>query len=333
MNLASRKRSASIWAAVCYAAFAAVPAQADETPGEPSADTIGRWVADLDGGSFAVRRAASRHLRQAGRAAVEPLASAANGNRAEVARRAVDILDALSRTSETETRTSARAALRVLATSSYPHAAQPAATALRSQRIADQRRAVAAIGRLGGELAPVGIEDEEYVYEVRLGKKWKGGKAGLEHLADLVHVSHLLLHGAEFNDESLARVRELTHLQSISLYTTEVTDEGEESLRKAFPGVTIDRRRGAMLGVRGSNDPRGCKVDAVVANGAAQIAGIEMGDVVTQIGGDPVHDLRGMIAAIARYKAGEQARVEFLRGTERLARYVKFGELDVDALR
>ena len=73
------------------------------------------------------------------------------------------------------------------------------------------------------------MEDGEYVVrEVKLSKKWKGGKAGLEHLANLVHVHNLLLHGVEFNDESLARVRELTDLQTIRLYATGVTDEGEE---------------------------------------------------------------------------------------------------------
>jgi len=334
VNLASMQRSNSIWAAVCYSALAALPAQADEAPREPPAEAVVRWVADLDSRSFATRRKASRHLRQAGRMAVEPLSSAANGERAEVARRAVDILDELCRSSESETRTAARAALRRLATSSYPHAAQPAAAALRSQRIADQRRAVVAIGRLGGELGPVGMEDGEYVvHEVKLSKKWKGGKAGLEHLANLVHVRNLLLNGVEFNDESLARVRELTDLQTIRLYATGVTDEGEESLRQAFPGATIDRRRGAMLGVRGFTDPRGCKVEDVVANGAAQIAGIEVGDVITQIGGDSVRDLPGMIAVIAKYNAGEQARIEFFRGTERLSRDVLFGELDIDALR
>ncbi len=334
VNVASMRRSNSIWAAVCYAAIAVLPGQADETTREPAAVAIEHWIADLDGRSFAIRRAASRHLRQAGRAAVEPLASAANGDRAEVARRAVEILDELSRTSEAETKTAARAALRELTASPHPHAAQPAVAALRSQRIADQRRAVKAINRLGGELGPVGMEDGEYVVlDVKLSKKWKGGKAGLEHLANLVHVRQLLLHGAEFNDESLEKVRELTGLQMIKIYATEVSDQGEESLRKAFPGAIIDRRRGAMLGVRGSNDPLGCKVEDVVAHGAAQIAGIELGDVITQIGDAPVRDLAGMIAVIAKYKAGERARVEFLRGTQRISRYVLFGELDIDALR
>ena len=105
----------------------------------------------------AVSPSVARPADTCGKRAVRPsnhLPSAANGDRAEVARRAVDILDELCRSSESETRTAARAALKRLATSSHPHAAQPAVAALRSQRIADQRRAVAAIGRLGGELGP-----------------------------------------------------------------------------------------------------------------------------------------------------------------------------------
>ncbi len=88
-----------------------------------------------------------------------------------------------------------------------------------------------------------------------------------------------------------------------------------------------------MLGVSGSTDLRGCKVEYVLDDGAAHLAGIKTGDVITQIGSEPVRDLPGMIAVIAKDKAGEQARVEFLRGAERLSRDVVFGEMPIDLMR
>ncbi|HUY35060.1 MAG TPA: PDZ domain-containing protein [Pirellulales bacterium] len=328
------RRPTFIWTATCCLVIAVAPVAADETPRGPTAEAIERWVVDLDSGSFAVRRSASRHLRQIGGAAVGSLVTAANGDRAEVARRAVDILDELCRTSEGETEAAARAGLRQLAASPYPDAAQPAAAALRWQRIVEQRRAIVAIRRLGGEVTVAAMDDGEFVVgEVALSRAWTGGEAGLQHLVRLVHVQHLLLHGVAFSDESLAKVRELAGLQTIRLYATDVTDEGEEALRKAFPSAKIDRRRGAMLGVSGSTDARGCKVEYVLANGAAQLAGIEAGDVITQIGPKTIRDLPGMIAVIAKYKAGEQVRIEFLRGAERLSREVVFGEMPIDAFR
>jgi hypothetical protein len=307
-----------------------------KSPGEPTAEAIERWVADLDDPSFAVRRSATRHLQQAGFAAIEPLAIAADGDRAEVAQRTVEILDKLCRSTESRTEIAARAALKRLSASSHALAAQPAAATLRSQRITDQRRAREAIQRMGGEVTPIALEDGEFIFgEVTLGKTWTGGEEGLEHLPRLGRVQLLLLYGATFTDESLAKVKELTDLQMIKLYATEVTDDGEEQLRKAFPGAKIDRRRGAMLGVSGSTstDPPGCRVEWVLANGGAASAGIEAGDVITKIGAEPVRDLQSMIAIIAKYKTGDQVPVEFVRGFERMTRDVVFGEMQLDALR
>ncbi|HEV3023646.1 MAG TPA: PDZ domain-containing protein, partial [Pirellulales bacterium] len=80
-------------------------------------------------------------------------------------------------------------------------------------------------------------------------------------------------------------------------------------------------------------DPRGCRVVWVVANGAADLAGIEVDDVITRIGTLPVRDLQGMIGAIAKFNVGDRARIEFLRGSETLCREVVFGEMQLDLLR
>jgi hypothetical protein len=296
-----------------------------------AAPAIARWVADLDGQRFAVRQEASRHLRQGGWAVVGPLADAAAAGPAEVARRAVEILDDLCWSTDAQVETSAQAALQRLAASPRPSVSQPAVAAL---RVGGPRRAMAAIRRLGGEVTEGGVEEGNCMFfEVAFAKQWRGGDAGLEHLPRLGHVQHLLFFGLDFTDASLDQLKGLVGVQSVRLYATQVTDDGEARLRTMFPSATIDRRKGAMLGVSGWTDPRGCRVVMVVANGAAELAGIEVDDIITRIGQTPVRDLQGMIRAISRYQAGDRARVEFLRGSETLFRDVVFGEMALDLLR
>ncbi len=65
--------------------------------------------------------------------------------------------------------------------------------------------------------------------------------AGLAHLSDLTQLTWLDLSRAGVVDAGLARLAGLTQLTSLSLDCTEVTDAGVERLKRALPGLCVDR--------------------------------------------------------------------------------------------
>lgn len=295
---------------------------------EQDAQGVQQWVAQLDSGQFATRQQASRRLRDAGLAAIKPLVAAADGRQSEVTRRAVDVLDSLCESDEIEVVEAARDALERLARSSHRLPAYRASVVLRGQRLRQQRAALAEIQRLGGTVSAASVEDGELVInQLVLGRKWEAGDEGLKYLVKLGRVESLKLYGSQFTDDGLEYLTKLTGVQWLRLYATQVTDEGQQRLKESLPGTLVDRRHGALLGVSGAGDAKGCRLSMVREGSAAHRAGLEIDDVITAVDNTPIPDLATLIATIARQRPGDRIKVTFLRDQQPLERDVILGEL------
>ena len=311
----------------------AVGAAGDPPSGAPHAVTpeqIQQWIADLDSDQFVLRQAASRKLRSCGLAAVKPLAAAADGRQSEVTRRAIDVLDLLCEEDDAEVAEAARDALEQLVHSAHRFPAHRASVVLRGQRLRQQRSALTEIQRLGGIVSYANVEDGELVVGLLvLGRRWEAGDEGLKYLAKLGRVGQLKLYGPQFTDEGLVHLGTLAGVQLLKLYATEISDDGHRRLQERLPGTQIDRRHGALLGVSGVPDVKGCRI-TVRAGTAAERAGIETEDVITSVDGEAVPDLQSLIAIIAKQKPGDRIRVSLLRDDRLLEKEVVLGELGED---
>ncbi len=67
------------------------------------------------------------------------------------------------------------------------------------------------------------------------------------------------------------------------------------------------------LGVVGETDERGCKVTVVAPASAAATAGLQVGDVITAVDGEPVRDLPSLVQIIRSKVVGDQVVVKFIR--------------------
>ena len=89
-------------------------------------------------------------------------------------------------------------------------------------------------------------------------------------------------------------------------------------------------RRPAFLGV--ATDPEftgdGALIQSVTKGSAADEAGLEVGDVVTRVGGTPVHTSAGLKPAIRRYRAGQDIDVFVRRDGDRVTLRVTLDEAD-----
>jgi S1-C subfamily serine protease len=68
------------------------------------------------------------------------------------------------------------------------------------------------------------------------------------------------------------------------------------------------------IGVLGEARQGGCLVTVVVPGSAADAAGIQVGDVITVVYGEPVADIPGIARVIRKHQVGDAVSVEFLRG-------------------
>src|SRR5262249_27625035 len=115
---------------VGLASPAAFAADKGETP--PSAAQIAQWIRQLDDDSFRVRESATQRLLDAGKAAMEAVTAAANGQSLEATHRAVRILDGWAASADVATARAAREALGKLAASGRLEASGAARRALRA---------------------------------------------------------------------------------------------------------------------------------------------------------------------------------------------------------
>jgi serine protease Do len=72
------------------------------------------------------------------------------------------------------------------------------------------------------------------------------------------------------------------------------------------------------VGVRGTDDSGGCRLERVWENGPAHRAGLREGDVVTRIDRKPVKDYAFFLEMVSEVEVGETVTLEVLRGDERL---------------
>ena len=68
------------------------------------------------------------------------------------------------------------------------------------------------------------------------------------------------------------------------------------------------------IGVLGEAHQGGCLVTEVVPGGAAETAGLQVGDVITAVDGESVADIPGVARVVRKHQVGDTVSIEFLRG-------------------
>jgi predicted metalloprotease with PDZ domain len=72
------------------------------------------------------------------------------------------------------------------------------------------------------------------------------------------------------------------------------------------------------------SDAKGLRLDGVRKGGPADKAGMQKGDVVVSMDGKPVNNIYDYMGRLAEFKAGQQIKVEVMRGEEKMALDVTF---------
>ena len=285
-------------------------------------EQVEQWIAELDDNQFAKREHAQSQLEDAGLAALPQVAEEAQTGSLESSTRALNILLTWSEGDDPALKISALEQIVAL-----PH--RPTQSQLAGEILADAREeaALAKIVELGGlhtgdtlSRLPFNLVGR-YVppLKVIIGAHWTGGSEGLSYLREVRRATILSFHSAPLGDEIAPILLDLPQVRKIEVYGTKLSKETLDLLEEKLPPGTLDVRSGARLGIGGTeNGP--AQVRSVLADSAAQKAGLKPGDMITELNGEKVNDFAALTRRIATFHPGDTVELKVTRTVDRAQR-------------
>lgn len=129
---------------------------------------------------------------------------------------------------------------------------------------------------------------------------------GLLHPFDLIHATAVALAGFAF---ALVYEWRKTLLAPILMHA--LMNAVGMAILAAGAAAYADS---PMLGLGGTAHEGGCLVTKLAPGGAAEAAGLRLGDVVATVDGEPVEDTEGIARIVRRRRPGDRISVDFVRG-------------------
>jgi len=297
------------WTLALMMTFSACAVVAADSATKPKIDAaqIDRWIAELDHDAFAVREAATLSLAKSGATALPALMKAAREASPEVRIRAMQVLTAWYSRPDKETVDAVEDALEQLRDAAGTVGDQADVT-WDSQRRARELRCQAHLERLGARIkygedryglnrADL-IADRKAIQRIAITPKWTGGDDGLKYLRRLDAGTRLAFTVYRVNGNS-------------------VSDAAFQNLEDA--GFRVEKR-GAMLGVGTTPgfDPAplaipGFRIGSMEPKSAAERAGLQIDDIITQFGDKPVTDFNDLVGYLLATKPGDKVEFTVLR--------------------
>ncbi|MCP4441056.1 MAG: PDZ domain-containing protein [Aureispira sp.] len=104
-----------------------------------------------------------------------------------------------------------------------------------------------------------------------------------------------------------------------------ITDEEVDDVRIDVQ-VDVDQEKKPFLGVQFKSDGEGVIVTDVIENSAAQKAGLQKNDRITQIGGAEIKAIPDLLKAINQFKVGDEISINYQRGETTQSAQATLGE-------
>jgi PDZ domain len=161
--------------------------------------------------------------------------------------------------------------------------------------------------------------------QVTISAEWHGKPPDLKLLKRLAHLERFSVRGVAITDDDLKQLDGMGRLEMVELFGTKVTADGAARLAEMYPGIKIDRRSSAMLGVAAQAVPAGCQITLVQVGSAADQAGLKAEDIILKFQDHEIPDFPTLVSQIGACQPGDKVTVELRRGNEALKKEVKLG--------
>lgn len=212
-----------------------IPAPAAAKPRDlPSAETIARWIVELDSDVFDNRENATLKLVEAGAPAVEPIKKVLQTSGSlEVTTRALHALRELALSVDLEVQEAARTALEELARepTSIGRRSEAAIAWLNDQRSTQTIDALEKLGAIVNKteyLPELGVAED--IDGIQIDDSWRGTERDFRRLKWLRSVDKLVLVGEKIDDAILPHVAAMSGLKQLHLYRTKISEQGLAAL-------------------------------------------------------------------------------------------------------
>lgn len=297
----------------------------------PPADRIAGWVAALASPQYSEREAATRSLIEAGPDSLGPLREAVRSGDLEVCSRAIEIARSMLAGEDTPAAAAAEAFLQSLAEADDASVAQMAEATLDFHALGMAAAARAKLEELGAQIAQGFLPTGQHGTHVTLGANWRGGPADLRLLARVPGLLILSVHGVAIDESAVPVLGRLRHTGRIELYGTGIATAQVDALNEKLPDTNIEVRKGGKLGVGGQPNPGPCLITQVQPGSAADKAGVQVGDIVLKVDGEPVANFEALTDRVGTRGPGEKVVVEIQRGLPGDAPEVVTRTIELDA--
>jgi hypothetical protein len=305
-----------------------VAAVAEEAAATP--DEIREWIGQLGAEQFAQREAASRSLAAAGLPAIEPLGAAIRGEDFEVASRAMEVLRGFLEAEDEPLAAAAEKLAESIAEGPESPVSSLAIAMLDFHHLGMVEAAREKLESLGAIITEGFIPSGSRGTIVVLNSSWRGTADDLRLLTRLRGIVQVGIRGMRIDDKALGILGRLRGVESLQFYGTGVTEDALAQLAAKLPDAEIDFRKGGKLGVGGQPNIGPCQITQVQEGSAAAKAGLQIGDIVLKIDGDPVLNFESLTEKMGKRGPGEKIELEVERGFpgDKPERFSRIVELD-----
>ena len=153
----------------------------------------------------------------------------------------------------------------------------------------------------------------------------EGQAKRLSSLAHLPTLKRLTIHGVVVTDDDLKQLDGSKRLDSVTLYGTKVTADGAVRLAKMHPGIYIDRRGNAQLGIAGTTESGHVRIAHVQEGSPADWARLKTDDIILRFQDHEMKDFESLTREIGNREPGDKVILELRRGSEVLKKEVELG--------
>lgn len=133
----------------------------------------------------------------------------------------------------------------------------------------------------------------------------------LRALSSLQTLEMLELSYVDIDDSYLELLAKLPVSQSLRLFGTRITNEGAERLAQQLDGIEIYCGKGGYLGI--ATNTQDTVVSNLIAGSGAQLAGIQLRDILTHVDNVPISDMSELRAELGKHRAGDKIVVSLKR--------------------
>ncbi len=150
--------------------------------------------------------------------------------------------------------------------------------------------------------------------------------AALKHLKHLPQMRVVKLIYVSVGDGAVEHLAACRKISTVVAYGTRLSVAGAERLQTR--GISVDRRKGAFLGIRASidNNRENWRIDEVTPGSAAEKGGLLPGDTIVKYGDRTVRDFEVLQKMIAENISGDTVKLQVRRAGKIIDREITFGQ-------